>query len=193
MITYVGIRGRSDIPRFLNEHGLVGVGVEVGTHRGVYAEHLLKTWRGSLLCVDPWSDAPGGYDQVPILPGDTRNDHEAEAINRLGKFISQGRCTILRYTSDDATLLVSDNSLDFVYLDGNHMMQYVLNDLRNWFPKLKSGGYMFGHDVVCPGELNGGWGSEIQPALSVFTSEHSLDFSLIPDGSSPWSFAIRKP
>ena len=193
MITYIGIKGRGDIPRFLNESRLVGTGAEIGTHRGLYAEHLLKVWRGSLICIDPWSDAPGGYDQVPILPGCTRNDHEAEARRRLQPYLSNGRCKILRHTSDDAAAFVQDNSLDFVYLDGYHMMPYVLNDLRNWFPKLKSGGYLFGHDVVCPGERNNGWGAEIQPALSIFTSELSLDFSLIPDGSNPWSFAIRKP
>lgn len=195
MITYIGISGRNDIPRFLNEEGLMGEGVEIGTHRGIYAEFILNNWRGRMLhCVDPWQDSPEYEDQVMHLTGGPdQSDAKREAYNRLH---FNPRCRILPYTSADSVQFFDDASLDFVYIDGNHKLDFVLQDLTLWYPKVKPGGYVFGHDIICPGEVsgkpNGGWGAEIQPAVMTFTMLNSLDFSIIPDGTEPWSFAIRK-
>lgn len=196
MITYIGISGRNDIPRFLNEEGLTGEGVEIGTHRGVYAEFILNNWRGRRLnCVDPWEESPAYADQVQHLTGGPDQiDAKREAHNRL---FHNPRCRILPYTSANSVQFFDDNSLDFVYIDGNHKLDFIMEDLTLWYPKVKPGGYVFGHDIVCPGETsdnpNGGWGAEIQPAVMTFTMLNLLDFSIIPDGTEPWSFAIRKP
>jgi len=40
---------RFELGQWLNSIGLIGDGVEVGTHRGDFANHLLKTWRGRKL------------------------------------------------------------------------------------------------------------------------------------------------
>jgi hypothetical protein len=39
-----------------------------------------------------------------------------------------------------------DNSLDFVYVDGNHYLQSVINDLTEWTKKVKINGIIAGHD-----------------------------------------------
>ena len=50
---------RDRFPAWLNENGLTGNGVEIGTYRGEYAEHLLTHWNGArLMCVDPWASLP---------------------------------------------------------------------------------------------------------------------------------------
>ena len=36
--------------------------------------------------------------------------------------------------------------LDFVYIDGNHAENYVADDIKNYFPLLKKGGVIGGHD-----------------------------------------------
>ena len=41
-----------------------------------------------------------------------------------------------------------DNSLDMVYLDGGHSYEQVLADLNAWYPKVKIGGVISGHDFV---------------------------------------------
>jgi len=43
---------------------------------------------------------------------------------------------------------IKDNELDFVYLDGNHNYKYVLEDITLYWPKLKNGGFMAGHDFI---------------------------------------------
>lgn len=42
----------------------------------------------------------------------------------------------------------TDNSLDFVYIDGNHQLQYVIEDITQWSKKLKVGGIISGHDYI---------------------------------------------
>ena len=53
--------------------------------------------------------------------------------------------------SADAAKTVPDDSLDFVYLDARHDFNGVFEDLSVWWPKLKMGGILAGHDY-CDGE-----------------------------------------
>ena len=46
----------------------------------------------------------------------------------------------------DALKLFDDNSLDFVYIDGNHEFMSVSNDLFHWHKKVRVGGMIAGHD-----------------------------------------------
>ena len=44
--------------------------------------------------------------------------------------------------------LYDDNSLKFVWIDGDHGKDIVYNDLVNFWPKMKSGGTIGGDDIV---------------------------------------------
>jgi cephalosporin hydroxylase len=39
-----------------------------------------------------------------------------------------------------------DNSIDFIYIDGNHSYESVTKDLQLYLPKIKKGGFISGHD-----------------------------------------------
>lgn len=54
----------------------------------------------------------------------------------------------IRLDSIEAHKLFPDESLDFVWVDGNHTYPYVLKDIRNWWKKLKVGGWMGGDDLI---------------------------------------------
>ena len=58
------------------------------------------------------------------------------------------RSTIYKMTTNNASLLVKDNSLDFVFIDADHSEKGVKEDIINWAPKVKSSGYILGHDVA---------------------------------------------
>ena len=47
--------------------------------------------------------------------------------------------------------LYDDNSLDFVWLDGDHSEEVVYNDLVNFWPKMKKGGVIGGDDIFTSG------------------------------------------
>ena len=40
----------------------------------------------------------------------------------------------------------ADESLDFVYIDGNHDFRYIAEDLAEWTKKVRIGGIISGHD-----------------------------------------------
>ncbi len=52
----------------------------------------------------------------------------------------------IRSTSVDAAEQYGDASLDVVFLDGDHTTEAVLADLQAWWPKVKPGGWLLGHD-----------------------------------------------
>jgi predicted O-methyltransferase YrrM len=39
-----------------------------------------------------------------------------------------------------------DYEIDVVYIDGDHSYDYVKDDISLWYPKIKSGGFLCGHD-----------------------------------------------
>jgi predicted O-methyltransferase YrrM len=59
-----------------------------------------------------------------------------------------GFLKIIRTTSNEASIQFADESLDWVFLDGDHSYDAVCNDVRAWFPKLKYGGLLSGHDYT---------------------------------------------
>jgi serine phosphatase RsbU (regulator of sigma subunit) len=53
--------------------------------------------------------------------------------------------------SIEAAKLYAKDSLDFVFIDASHDYKSVLLDLQAWWPLVKLGGWMGGHDVAAPG------------------------------------------
>jgi len=46
----------------------------------------------------------------------------------------------------DALEDIPDESLDFVYIDGNHSLPYITQDIYEWNRKVRVGGIISGHD-----------------------------------------------
>jgi len=58
-----------------------------------------------------------------------------------------------KLSSIEASKLYADESLDFVFIDANHIYRAVMDDIMLWFPKVKKGGHIAGHDygAIWPG------------------------------------------
>ena len=56
--------------------------------------------------------------------------------------------------SIDMAKEVKNETLDFVYIDALHDYDSVMEDLRAWYPKVKNGGYVAGHDWAIQGVKN---------------------------------------
>jgi hypothetical protein len=52
----------------------------------------------------------------------------------------------LMMPSTEASALFPDESLDLVFIDGNHGYSHVKQDIRAWLPKVRPGGVLCGHD-----------------------------------------------
>lgn len=56
----------------------------------------------------------------------------------------------IRLDSVKAANLYDDKSLEFVFIDASHVYENVLSDIKAWFPKVKQGGHIAGHDYPAP-------------------------------------------
>jgi predicted O-methyltransferase YrrM len=132
---------RKDMAILFGELGF-GVGVEVGTERGVYAKVLCQNIPGlRLSCVDPWLKYRGYREHV-----------SQEKLDRFyeesGVRLAQYGVNLIRKMSVDAAQDFGDRSIDFVYIDGNHEFGHVVADVCAWTPKVRHGGIVAGHDYI---------------------------------------------
>lgn len=115
-------------------------GAEIGVAEGKFSEVLCEAMPGlELLCVDPWERYPqnqrgGGSEK--------QHNNLQDAIDRLSKYNTK----LVRQMSMEAVIDVPWDSLDFVYIDGNHNFDYVMQDIIEWSKCVRSGGVVSGHD-----------------------------------------------
>ena len=122
-----------------------GRGVEVGTFKGAYSRSILEKWNGTLFMVDVWKSLGSEYSDM--------NNHSnfkhwvyADVMDSIEGMEDRG--IMIRSTSKIAASLFIDGSLDFVYIDANHAYDFVKEDIDLWYPKVKKGGYILGHDYL---------------------------------------------
>lgn len=123
-----------------------GKGVEVGTFKGEFSKEILQNWNGTLYMVDVWRPLSDEEYLDSSNHGNFVNGVYGEAMKNISGYEDQG--IMIRATSEISSKLFEDNSLDFVYIDANHAYDYVVQDIELWYPKLKQGGYLCGHDYI---------------------------------------------
>ena len=137
---------RLDLYRTLLK-GIRGTGVEIGTCWGGFAEFLAKeTSLDKICCVDPYKVYPKEvYNDALNTMTQSQCDEKYKQVEaRLSKL---GKVRMLRMESEEASLGFQDNSLMFVYIDGNHHFSEVLKDLCFWWVKVSPTGVLAGDDV----------------------------------------------
>lgn len=118
-------------------------GVEIGTDRGGYARDICERFpEVALITIDPWLAYTEGTDVKEQAEVDALYE---EAEKTLAPYKN---CKILRMTSAEAVEYFEPNSIDFVFIDGNHEYTYVMEDIINWTKIVKPGGIVCGHDYV---------------------------------------------
>jgi hypothetical protein len=166
------VLNRGEIPHILNARGLTGTGAEIGVKLGQFSEYLLDHWKGRLLySVDPWREFGREEYHDDDNVAQQQQDRNFEVTRtRLARF--GARSAILRMTSEEAAREIADAALDFVYLDARHDYASVKEDIGLWYPKVKPGGALAGHDY-----LEGTIGDTVfgvKPAVDEFVRAHGL-------------------
>jgi len=102
---------------------------EIGTAGGVNSAIILQAYSKVFLhLVDSYE-----LGQTP--------DAMLEAVEPY-----KDRTKFHRLTSVEAAKLYPDEFFDYVYIDANHEPEYVTADMEAWYPKVKYGGMLSGHD-----------------------------------------------
>lgn len=138
--------GEQDYLNLFVKENLTGkkdlIGIEIGCYRGESTEMFLKSGAfKTLYCIDPWLP---GYDNKDLASFTDFNLVEADFDNRLEKY--KDIVKKIKAKSTDVVNFFDDGSIDFIYIDGCHQYEAVIEDLKNYFPKIKAGGMVCGHD-----------------------------------------------
>lgn len=154
---------------------------EVGVWKGrslayFVVESLNANKSGTVYAVDHWlgseehtNPSSPSYDPL-LLHEDGLYKHFLANINPIRDYVS-----IIRKPSVQAAQYVRDKSLDAIFIDASHKYQDVLDDLRAWYPKMKSQGLFLGHDFD--------W-SEVNTAVHTFAKE--IEATARPVDASCW-------
>ena len=68
--------------------------------------------------------------------------------NILEKYDKSDQVTLIHGFSTEPNIIgrFEDNTIDLLYIDGDHSFDGCYNDLKNWYPKLKTGGFILNDD-----------------------------------------------
>lgn len=199
---------RAELGDILNAEGM-RTGVELGVQRGLYSLDMLSRWKSCTyyVLVDLWKHQENYKDAANL--GDA--GHAAfrqETMQRLRRYSSK-----LQVCQDYTTRCAEkyrrvNTTFDFIYVDARHDYKGVLLDLNDWYPMLKRGGIIAGHDYVTndDGPRQGGqdWsinfdgtrdptGRAVKGAVDDFAAKHGLQISVSYRESGWNTWAARKP
>jgi len=138
------MQNRVQLPHLLNTLNYSS-GIELGVFKGEFSKVILNNWSGTLYLIDVWRPLPvEEYDDV------SNNQYHSNAYSNVIENIKgyENRAFMLRMNSIDAIELFRDQTLDFIYIDANHTYESAKEDIQLWYPKIKVGGMISGHDYI---------------------------------------------
>lgn len=178
------------IEKYFNKNG---VGAEIGVWKGNLSKLLLKHVEPrKLYLIDPYLYRS---DYSSAWYGNSNMDQKAMDIiynsvkEEFKELIQKDIVELIRQPSNECYNQITDNSLDWVYIDGDHNFEGVLNDLRLYFAKIKSGG-----TIICDDYTNDGWWKEdVILAVKSFLKIHEEFISFHLNVGDQYIIQINKP
>jgi len=136
------IENRVELLSLLPKYGNVA---ELGVFEGAYAQKILRyndPWK--LYLIDPW-----GYWNHKSA------SYHAYFNDIIPKFIDDDTARIVRKSSLDASVDFPDDFFSWVYIDSTKKFEYTMDEIKAYYPKVKEGGFICGHDYMLPNEEEG--------------------------------------
>lgn len=121
-----------------------GIFVECGAWLGKSSSFLCDYAKNRIqvFIVDTWKGSQNELNTHHKLA--TQTDIYKLFLQNMG----DRKFTSIRKNSIEASKQFEDQSCDVVYIDMEHTYEAVLEDIEHWLPKVKSQGYIAGHDYV---------------------------------------------
>ena len=122
-------------------------GAELGVQSGGFARHNLERWKAckDYLLVDIWRQQRNYVDLANV---DNANQEILfkTTLQNIRPFESKTR--ICRNLTANCVKFETDGWFDVVYVDARHNYQGAMDDMLKWWPKIKAGGVLAGHDYM---------------------------------------------
>jgi hypothetical protein len=159
-----------------------GVACEVGVAQGYYSLQIIeRNAPRKLYLIDAWSkakfkDAEPAYQHVQSqFKGD----------------IAWGRVEMLRGLSSVMLSTLPDKILDWIYIDAAHDYESVKKDLEVAQQKVKSEGYICGHDYTRWASFGQRFG--VLEAVNEFANREGYRLAFLTlDHNRNWSYALTR-
>jgi hypothetical protein len=143
-------------------------GAEIGVLRGTFSQEICESNPGvKLYCVDAWQNYTG-------IDDDKCQQHRLDRYYNQTKFnLRKHNFEIIRKFSMEAVKDFSPESLDFVYIDGNHKFDYIMEDIIEWSKVVRPGGIVSGHDFTRR-DISHTTDFDVIEATGVYTTVHKI-------------------
>ena len=142
------MNNRDELPLYLKEIGLNKIGAEIGVRHGNFSETLVVNGDfKKFYSIDNWADTMPelfNEDGSNFIVSNNEDIYQ-QAKKRLEKYEN---IEIIRKDSIESSFLFEDEYFDFIYLDADHTLKGIKEDINHWYPKLKKGGVLAGHDYL---------------------------------------------
>jgi hypothetical protein len=149
------------------------VGAEIGVWKGDFTKLVYQVVQPRQLhLVDPWlfqPDFPGRMFGGAVAGSQTDMNR---IFHRVKQRFAEQRPIYHRKFSSDALQDFEDESLDWVYIDGNHHYRFVKADLEGYWHKLVPGGLLTGDDMLWGAQ----WDFPVQRAVSELLRTGTVEF-----------------
>lgn len=123
--------------------------IEIGARYGESSKVILRSLNvDKYIIIDPYTSyneyINDGFNK--IISDDNDDDIFKKTKNEL-ESIHKNMVFFRTFSTDTNTInAIDDNSIDLIFIDGNHSFKYVLDDLENYYPKLSKNGIICGDD-----------------------------------------------
>lgn len=128
------------------------VGIEVGVYDGRLSAYLLREAPYlTLIMLDRWAIVPDDHSYYSS-GAEMAKRHSAQEWKEIAgeayrktKF-GLGRGLMLRAETPSAAGMFPDQSFEFAFIDADHSEEATFQDIKAWWPKIRAGGFIGGHD-----------------------------------------------
>lgn len=148
---------------------ILEVGVEYGGYLDIYYPQFEEVAEKFYL-VDLWQTV-GNDDHFTKF-----EDRVEQGYSRVKKLYGKNpKIEMCKGSSLDRSKDFDDEFFDYIYIDADHTKEAVLEDLNAWYPKVKKGGIIAGHDTYCdPGNVSYEF-FDVEGALSEFFTKEQQE------------------
>jgi len=182
------LKNRRDFPILIKQMGYKKI-CEVGVSTGMFLSILSLSNPIHLVGVDVWDKYDKeAYGSIPhynkIFPHD-QNKIWRENVQSWAKK-NDLKIDIIVNFSVEAAKLFEDGYFDFVYIDANHVYKEVIADLEAWYPKIRKGGMLAGHDYCNWARDDGNIVINCKDGIDYFMKKNNKEKDLMLTGENDW-------
>ena len=151
--------------------------VEVGSWLGASAVYLAQEFVNRqknihLFCVDTWQGSNELEHKQKIAQLGGNENLYKKFLDNINESGLKNKIKSIRKSSIEASNDFEDNSLSVVFIDASHVYHDVINDLKSWYPKVKKGGIIAGHDYYPSHPISD---IGVVPAVQKFFKDKNLE------------------